>query len=173
MDDGAWQRFENDTDDHPAVAADIGLGGIFVMLSLNQSSAMPLPAAVRVVLCDALRERDGTPTAVRASLVGRRAARSAHQRGWRRGSDASDAGTTITRATLRWGFERFVNRPSAQAEQSARAPPPPHRVTPDDVGVPPRPLARARHGAERAEPDAGGGTVRRGRGRLARGRQRL
>lgn len=120
------QRFEIDTDDPTLcqLLRDIGLGGIFVMLSLNpkQRKCRRSGVVVRVVLCDALRERDGTPTAVRASLVGRRRVRvlgaseglETRIGRFRRGYDdyTSDP-------ALGWGFERFVNRPSAQAEQSA------------------------------------------------------
>ena len=122
------QRMELDTDDPTfcRLLRDTGLGGLLVLTSLNpaQRKVRRSGVIVRVALVDADQEREGVPTAVRASLVGRRRVRiigpaeglSLRVGRMRRGYDdyTSDP-------ALGWGVERFVNRPQAAGSELAEA----------------------------------------------------
>lgn len=122
------QRMELDTDDPTfcRLLRDTGLGGLLVLTSLNpaQRKVRRSGVIVRVALVDAEQEREGVPTAVRASLVGRRRVRilgpaeglSLRVGRMRRGYDdyTSDP-------ALGWGVERFVNRPQAVGSELAEA----------------------------------------------------
>lgn len=73
------QQLKIDTDDPTfcRLLRDVGLSGLFVMTSLNfaQKRVRRSGVVVRVALVDAPRDREETPTAVSALLVGRRRVR--------------------------------------------------------------------------------------------------
>ena len=116
------QQLEVDTEDPTfcCMLRDLGLGGLFVMTSLNPARRMLRRSGVvvRIALVDARRELDGAPTAVRASLCGRRRVRiSGSGQGltlrvgrFRKGYDVD---SILTEAVLGWGPERFVDRDNA------------------------------------------------------------
>ena len=122
------QRLEVNTDDPTLcrLLRDTGLGGLFVMLSLNpkQRKCRRSGVLVRVALCDALRQLDGVPTAVRATLVGRRRVRivgPAEDLTLRIGRFRRGYDDYTSDPALGWGRERFVDRPSAPEDDEALA----------------------------------------------------
>ena len=114
---------------------DVGLGGLFVVTSLNfeQRRVRRSGVVVRVALVDAQRERESDPTAVSALLVGRRRVRigGGTPQGlrlrigrFRRGYD-----DFTSELALGWGMEPFVDR-------VADATPPSPPTTPPPPGLP-------------------------------------